>query len=68
MRSFSGESTIASGIEPRSYDTPAGSSLTPVGSRRSPDGSCVTTVPSTWVEGDVQALTISAATNSRVNV
>jgi hypothetical protein len=68
MRSFSGESTIANGIEPRSCDTPAGSSLTPVGSRRTPDGSWAVTVPSTCVEGDVQALAISVAASRRVNV
>ncbi len=61
MRFFSGDSAIASGIEPRSYETPAGSSWAPVGSRRGPDGLCATIAAGTCEEGALQAAAKKAA-------
>src|SRR6266566_941017 len=62
-RSFSGDSAIASGIDPRSYDTPAGSSRAPVGSREAPDASCAATDALTCEDGELQALASRASTN-----
>ena len=67
MRSFSGESAIASGIDPRSCETPAGSSVAPVGRRRTPDGSSPVTVPSLCGDTELQALAARTSAVRRVN-
>ena len=59
-RDLSGDSIIASGSGPRSYETPAGSSRAPVGSLRAPEGSCAAIAASTFGEGEPHALAVIA--------
>src|SRR5207245_5338335 len=67
-RLLSGDSVIASGNGPRSYETPAGSSLAPVGSLRSPEGSCAAIAASTWGEGELHALATNASARRQVSL